>query len=141
MKYKSMLIDGVARNSTGPYIVTICGPVKFLSEMFRVYHIITELGMMAFIPDIDPDNFPVEDEPYKPEKQKLQNAKIEFGDAVLLINVDGYLDETMYHQWKLGMKYKKDIIWHHMILGDKEQQKHDIERTRELLAKFEKEAK
>ena len=123
----------VKRNATGPYIITICGSLRFTREMLMAHHEISRQGIMVFLPCIDLEKpIPKESSPFDEDAQTLHDAKISFGDGVLIMNVDGYIGESTFHEWQLARKLKKDIFWYSK--DDEEA----MEKTRQLLAEFDK---
>lgn len=116
-------------NST-PYIITVCGSFRFLPVMLKAHHELSRQGFMVFMPDFPLDEIPTGETAADPEAQELQDAKISFGDAVFICNVDGYIGESTFHEWKLAKKLKKDIIW--LMRDDEEAMEKTRERLREL---------
>ena len=132
----------VKRNNTGPYIITICGSLRYTRYMLQAHHELSNQGFMVFLPDINLEApIPTKSSPMNEDAQILHDAKISFGDAVLIMNLDGYIGESTYHEWKLARKLKKDIIWFHSFVDDEETKKDWVEKTRKLLAKFDKKEK
>lgn len=126
----------VKRNATGPYILTICGSLRFTRYMLMAHHELSDQGIMAFLPNINLEKpIPKKSSPKNEDAQILHDAKISLGDGILIMNVDGYIGESTYHEWKLARKLKKDIFWY------ESENKEAMEKTRELLAKFDKKEK
>ena len=122
----------VKRNKTGPIIVTICGSSRFIKYMFLAHHKLNSDGIMAFLPDLDPyADIPTESTPFNAEAQVMQDAKISLSDAILIINVDGYIGESTFHEFKLARKLGKVIEWF-------DRSEETMEKTRNRLIELEK---
>lgn len=123
------------KNST-PYIITICGSLRFTRFMLIAHHELTSRGFMVFLPDINlEEKIPEGSSPFNEDAQVVHDAKISFGDAIYICNIGGYIGESTFHEWKLARKLGKQIFWHDFEIDE------SMEKTRELLAKFDKEGK
>lgn len=102
----------VQRDATGPFIITICGSLRYTREMLHAYHVLSDQGFMVFLPNINLEvDIPTGSSPANEDNQILHDAKISFGDAIFIINVDGYIGESTFHEFKLARKLGKRIFW------------------------------
>lgn len=129
-------------NKTGPYIITICGSLRFTREMLQMHHELSNQGFMVFLPNINLEEpVPTGSSPKNEDAQTLHDAKISSSNAVLIMNLNGYIGESTFHEWKLARDMKKDIIWFHSWIKDEKIKEEWAEKTRKLLAKFDKKEK
>ena len=120
----------IKRNKTGPYIITICGSFRFLPFLIKAHHELSRQGFMVFLPDFPVDgDIPTGSTEFDEEAQKLQDAKISFGDAIFICNVGGYIGESTAYEYRLARRLGKDVFW-------LESNEESLNITRENLRKY-----
>ena len=123
----------VQRDATGPYIITICGSLRYTRQMLIAHHEFSNRGFMCFLPNINlEEEIPTGSSPSNEDAGILHDAKISFGDAIYIVNVDGYIGESTYHEYKLAQKLGKRIFW-----WGQENEK-VMDKTREYMRKLDK---
>ena len=102
----------VQRDATGPYIIVICGSLRFTRQMLIAHREFSNRGFMCFLPNINlEEDIPTSPTPENKDAQILHDAKIAFADAIYIVNVDGYIGESTFHEYKLAQKLGKRIFW------------------------------
>ena len=102
----------VKRNSTGPYIFTICGSLRFTPQMLMAHHDLSSQGYLVFLPDINITKIPIGSSPVNEDAQTLHDAKISLGDGIYVMNWDNYIGESTFREIELARKLGKDIRWY-----------------------------
>ena len=93
-------------------IVTLCGSLKFQKEMMSVAEKMTLEGYCILTPV-----YPVLENMKKTEEQliKLKEAhfkRIEFSDAILVVNVNNYIGDSTNLEIEYAKKLGKEIIYY-----------------------------
>ena len=94
-------------------VVTICGSMKFTKEMYDI------AGMLEL-----ERNYcvlqPVYDLPEMTEEQykniiALHYKKIDISDAIYVININGYIGESVRNEIEYAKSKNKEVIYHEKI--------------------------
>lgn len=99
--------------------ITICGSHKFKNEITKAA-LKTELaGNNVLIPI-----FPIDDSCHfdKDETtilQKMHKERIKMSDAILVVNVDGYIGSATKSEIEFAKSLNKEILYYSDILGEK----------------------
>lgn len=92
-------------------IITMCGSLKFKKEMIEEAIKKEVEGNIVLTPI-----FPVDDVTLtKEEKEMFGNMhkeKIKISDAILVMNVDGYIGKSTQEEIDLALSLNKDIIYY-----------------------------
>ena len=93
-------------------IITLCGSTKFKNVFNRVAQRISLMGHIVLTPTIfsHSDNIELTEEKFQTLK-KVHLDKIAMSDAVIIINVDGYIGETTKEEIEYAEKLNKEIIY------------------------------
>ena len=93
-------------------IITLCGSTKFKSVFNRVAQRISLKGHIVLTPHIfsHADNIELTEEKFQTLK-KVQLDKIAMSDAIIIINVDGYIGESTREEIEYAEKLNKEIIY------------------------------
>ena len=92
-------------------VITLCGSMRFFDEMQEIARELeTKYGYCAITPiggtNIDLDQEAVEN------LAKAHYKKIDISDAVYIVNIGGYIGESVSKELKYAQKHKKEIIFH-----------------------------
>ena len=99
-------------------VVTICGSMKFVKEMQRIAGVLAiDKGwcVLQCVYDLDFANLTSED------LNLLKNEhlrRIEFSDAIYVVNIDGYIGNSTKLEIKYATKLGKEVIYHEFNLVD-----------------------
>lgn len=92
-------------------VVTICGSVRFwnkIQEMSERLELENEYVVIGIIPHvIDRDLTEYE----KDLLGELHRIKIDLSDAIFVVNVDGYIGESVKKEIKYAKQKEKEIIY------------------------------
>ena len=92
-------------------VITLCGSMRFFNEMQEIARELeTKYGYCAITPIGGPSTTL-----NKEEVENLAKAhykKIDISDAVYIVNIGGYIGESVSKELRYAQKYKKEIIFH-----------------------------
>ncbi len=92
-------------------VVTICGSVKFwdkIQEMSERLELENEYAVIGIIPHVmDRDLTEYE----KDTLGELHKIKIALSDAIFVVNVNGYIGESVKNEIEYAKQYGKEIIY------------------------------
>lgn len=93
-------------------VITLCGSLKFQKEMMKVAEKMALKGYCILTPV-----YLVSEKMEKTEEQliKLKKAhfkRIEFSDAILVVNIDNYIGNSTNLEIEYAKKLKKEIIYY-----------------------------
>lgn len=95
-------------------VVTLCGSMRFYKQM---QHIATELeikyGYCVITPIGDPD-FSMNEKAFE-ALGKAHYKKIDLADAVYIVNIGGYIGESVSSELRYAKKQGKEIIFHEYL--------------------------
>ena len=89
-------------------VVTICGSVRFMSEIFRQAERLTLEGNIVFIPTVATKVWTKEEENMI---VKAHLEKIKISDWVFIVNVGGYVGEGTAREIRLARELHKPVIY------------------------------
>ncbi len=100
-------------------VITLCGSLKFKKEMMEIAEKMALKGNCIITPV-----YPTCDNFKRTEKQLeyLKNAhykKIELSDAILVVNVDGYIGDSTNLEIEYAKRLNKEIIYYTDLVSDK----------------------
>lgn len=94
-------------------VITVCGSLKFKDEMMKISEIVELQGNCVITP-IYPTK-PNKDD-YTEEEFAILNIvhrkKIEIADAILVVNVDGYIGSSTQNEIEYAKDLGKEIIYY-----------------------------
>lgn len=92
-------------------VVTLCGSMRFIKEMQEIaieletkhdYCVITPIGGA----NVELDSIDIE------KLAKSHYKKIDIADAVYIVNIGGYIGESVSKELCYAKKHNKEIIYH-----------------------------
>lgn len=94
-------------------IITVCGSLKFRDEMMKITEKM-ELQENCMISVIYPTN---ENKDYYTDEQadildKMHKEKIKMSDAILVVNVGGYIGSSTRSEIEFAKSLNKEIIYY-----------------------------
>lgn len=95
-------------------IITVCGSLKYYKEMLEVSELMQSKGYCMLIPVYN--YFSVSKEKISDEKKimfdKIHKEKIKLSDAILVMNIDGYIGESTKSEIDFATSLNKEIIYY-----------------------------
>ncbi len=100
-------------------VITLCGSLKFQKEMMKIAEKMALEGYCVLTPV-----YPVSEDIERTEEQliKLKEAhfkRIEFSNAILVINVDNYIGDSTNLEIDYAKKLGKEIIYYTNLIKNK----------------------
>ena len=100
-------------------VITLCGSLKFQKEMMKIAEKMALEGYCVLTPV-----YPVSEDIERTEEQliKLKEAhfkRIEFSNAILVINVDNYIGNSTNLEIDYAKKLGKEIIYYTNLIKNK----------------------
>ncbi len=95
-------------------IITVCGSLKFYKEMMEITEIMELQGNCMLVPIYNP-NRPNKDTFTEEEAlmlDKMHKEKIKLADAILVVNVDGYIGNSTRNEINYARSLNKEIIYY-----------------------------
>lgn len=98
-------------------IITICGSLKFKQEMIKISEEM-ELKGNCVLPVIYPTK---EDKDAYTEEEhkmldKMHKEKIKLSDAILVVDVNGYIGSSTKSEIEFAKELGKEIIYYHNLV-------------------------
>ncbi len=95
-------------------IITVCGSLRFYKEMMEVTEKMELEGICMLVPIYNPsrpnkDDF-TEDEALMLDK--MHKERIKLADAILVVNVDGYIGSSTSKEIEFAKSLNKEIIYY-----------------------------
>lgn len=95
-------------------IITICGSMKFVQEMMEISEKIELQGNVVLMPIYNPS---------KPNKEsftneeilildKMHRERIKLSDAILVVNVNGYIGNSTKSEIEYAKSLNKEVIYY-----------------------------
>ena len=100
-------------------IITVCGSLKFQKEMMEISEKMELLGNCVITPI-----YPVRDDKkiYTKEEiamfDKMHKEKIKLSNAILVVNLDGYIGESTKSEIEYAKALDKEIIYYTDIVNN-----------------------
>ena len=92
-------------------VITLCGSMRFFNEMQEIAsELETKYGYCAITP-IGGTSTPLDKEAVE-NLAKAHYKKIDISDAVYIVNIGGYIGESVSKELRYAQKHKKEIIFH-----------------------------
>ena len=92
-------------------IVTLCGSMRFAKQM-------QEIALRLEAEQGDCVLTPVGEKIAHPSQREIENLaqahfkKIDMSDAVYIVNIDGYIGESVSRELRYAQEHNKEIIYH-----------------------------
>lgn len=102
-------------------IITVCGSLKFYNEMINISEKMELEGNCMLMPIYNP-NHPNKDA-YTIEEglilDKMHKEKIKLSDAILVVNVNGYIGSSTKKEIEYAKSLNKEIIYYTDLINTK----------------------
>ena len=100
-------------------VITICGSYKFKKEMINIAEKLTLEGNCVLMPNElsrnSKDDYTLEEALMI---DKMHKEKIKLSDAILVVNVNGYIGSSTKSEIEYAKNLNKEIIYYMDILKD-----------------------
>lgn len=95
-------------------IITICGSMKFIKEMMEISEKVELQGNVVLMPIYNPsrpnkDAFPKEETLML---DKMHRERIKLSDAILVVDVEGYIGSSTKSEIEFAKSLNKEIIYY-----------------------------
>lgn len=99
-------------------IITVCGSMRFINEMLEITEKMELQGNCMLIPIYNPnkkskDDFTIEEALIL---DKMHKERIKLSDAILVVNVDGYIGKSTQKEIEYATSLNKEIIYYTDII-------------------------
>lgn len=92
-------------------VVTLCGSMRFSEQMQRIaLDLETKHGYCVIQPIFSPDT--VLNEEDLSNLAKAHFKKIDISDIVYIVNINGYIGESVSQEIQYAQKHNKEIVYH-----------------------------
>ena len=95
-------------------IITICGSMKFIKEMMEISEKVELQGNVVLMPIYNPSR-PNKDAFTNEEilmLDKMHRERIKLSDAILVVNVEGYVGNSTKSEIEFAKSLNKEIIYY-----------------------------
>lgn len=95
-------------------IITICGSMKFIKEMIEISEKVELQGNVVLMPIYNPSR-PNKDSFTNKEiliLDKMHRERIKLSDAILVVNVEGYIGSSTKSEIEFAKSLNKEIIYY-----------------------------
>lgn len=95
-------------------IITVCGSLKFYKEMMEITEWMELKGNCMLVPIYNPSK-PNKDDFTKEEAlilDDMHKERIKLADAILVINIDGYIGSSTSKEIEYAKQLNKEIIYY-----------------------------
>ena len=94
-------------------IITVCGSLRFYKEMMEITEKIELEGNCMLVPIYNPSKTSKDD--FTEEEalmlDKMHKERIKLADAILVVNVNGYIGDSTRLEIEYAKKLKKEILY------------------------------
>lgn len=102
-------------------IITVCGSMKFIREMMEISEKVELQGNVVLMPIYNP--LRSSKEAFTNEEiivlDKMHRERIKLSDAILVVNVDGYIGNSTKSEIEFAQSLNKEIIYYTDLLDKK----------------------
>lgn len=95
-------------------IITVCGSLRFYKEMMEIAEKLELEGNCMLVPIYNP--FKSSKDDFTEEEalmlDKMHKERIKISDAVLIVNVDGYIGNSTKNEIEFAKSLNKEIIYY-----------------------------
>ena len=95
-------------------IITVCGSLRFYKEMMEITEKMELQGNCMLVPIYNPTR-PNKDDFTKEEVlmlDKMHKERIKLADAILVVNVDGYIGNSTKSEIEFAESLNKEILYY-----------------------------
>ena len=95
-------------------IITVCGSLRFYKEMMEITEKMELQGNCMLVPIYNPTR-PNKDDFTKEEAlmlDKIHKERIKLADAILVVNVDGYIGNSTKSEIEFAESLNKEILYY-----------------------------
>ncbi len=95
-------------------IITVCGSLKFFKEMMEITEKIELQGNCMLVPIYNPNRANKDDFTEKEALMldKMHKERIKLADAILVVNVGGYIGSSTKSEIEFAQSLNKEIIYY-----------------------------
>ena len=95
-------------------IITVCGSLRFYKEMMEITEKMELQGNCMLVPIYNPtrpnkDDFTIEEALML---DKMHKERIKLADAILVVNVDGYIGNSTKSEIEFAESLNKEILYY-----------------------------
>ena len=95
-------------------VITVCGSMKYIKEMMEISEKVELEGNLVLMPIYNPSR--PNKEAFTEEEikilDKMHRERIKLSDAVLIVNVDGYIGKSTQSEMEFAKSLNKEIIYY-----------------------------
>lgn len=95
-------------------VIAVCGSLRFYKEMMEITEKLELQGNCMLVPIYNPSK-PSKDDFTKEEAlilDKMHKERIKLADAVLIVNIDGYIGSSTKKEIEFAKSLNKEIIYY-----------------------------
>lgn len=100
-------------------IITVCGSLRFIKEMTEITEKMELQGNCMLVPIYNPNKANKDD--FTEEEalmlDKMHKERIKLADAILVVNVDGYIGESTKKEIEYAKSLNKEILYYTELLN------------------------
>ena len=95
-------------------IITVCGSLKFYKEMMEITEKVELQGNCMLVPIYNPAKASKDDftEEESLMLDKMHKERIKLADAILVVNVDGYIGSSTQKEIEFAKSLNKEIMYY-----------------------------
>ena len=95
-------------------IITVCGSLRFIKEIMEITEKMELQGNCMLVPIYNPSKSSKDDftEEEALTLEKMHKERIKLADAILVVNVDGYIGNSTKNEIEFAKSLDKDIIYY-----------------------------
>ena len=101
-------------------IITVCGSLKFYKEMMDITEKMELQGNCMLVPIYNPSKSSKDD--FAEEEalmlDKMHRERIKLADAILVVNVNGYIGSSTKNEIEFAKSLNKEIIYYTDIVNE-----------------------
>ena len=98
-------------------VITVCRSLRFIEEMLQISEKLELEGNSVLLPIYNPNK---NKDAFNSDEilmlSKMHKEKIKLSDAVLVVNVDGYIGNSTKDEMEFAKKLNKEIIYYTDLL-------------------------
>ena len=95
-------------------IITVCGSLRFIKEIMEITEKMELQGNCMLVPIYNPSKSSKDDftEEETLTLEKIHKERIKLADAILVVNVDGYIGNSTKNEIEFAKSLDKEIIYY-----------------------------
>ena len=103
-------------------IITVCGSLKFVKEMMEITEKMELEGNCMLVPIYNPSKSNKDD--FTEEEglmlDKMHKERIKLSDAILVVNINGYIGSSTKNEIEFAKSLNKEIIYYTDLIKESE---------------------